>query len=107
MAAGDKDSKGRYLDPAAAIDAGLMKRKLAIVPMGGGIPRKVAGIVGEGAANVQKVYREISPAAQKAIDEARAILKSKKPTAEEMAKRARANKANEVAKIRNQGRNTR
>jgi F0F1-type ATP synthase membrane subunit b/b' len=44
---------------------------------------------------------------EKAIDEARAILKSKKPTAEEMAKRARSNKANEIAKIRNQGRNTR
>ena len=107
MAAGDKDSKGRYIDPTAAINAGLMKKKLGIVPMGGGIPRKVAGIAAEGAANVQKVYREISPAAQKAIDEARAALGSAKPSAEEMAKRARANKANEIAKIRKQGRNTR
>jgi len=107
MAAGDKDSKGRYLDPTAAINAGLMKKKVGEVPLGGGVPRTVAGIVGKGAANVTKVYRELSPAAQKAIDEARAVLKAKKPTAEEMANRARANKANEMEKIRNQGRNTR
>ena len=107
MAAGDKDSKGRYLDPTAAINAGLMKKKLGIVPLGGGIPRKVAGIIGEGATNVQKFYRQISPAAQRSIDEARATMGAKKATAEELARRLAKEKATEIARIRNQGRNTR
>ena len=42
---GAKDSKGRYLDPAAAINAGLMTRKSAGVVSPGKIVAKVAAKV--------------------------------------------------------------
>lgn len=53
------------------------------------------------------VPKKLSPAAERSIAEARKALKSVKPTPAELAKRARAEKANEIAKIRKQGRNTR
>ena len=73
---------------------------------GGGIPRGVGGIGGAGGRNVNPINK-LSPSAEKSIAEARKALGSAKPSPEEMARRARANKANEMEKIRNQGRNTR
>ena len=74
---------------------------------GGGTPRSVGGIGGAGGRNVAPVNRPLSPAAEKSIAEARRALGSTKPSPEEMARRARAAKQNEMEKIRNQGRNTR
>lgn len=48
---GAKDSKGRYLDPAAAINAGLMKRKSGeIISPGKVIAKVVAKVAGKAAA---------------------------------------------------------
>jgi hypothetical protein len=74
---------------------------------GGGAPRSSGGIGGSGGQNVQPVYRELSPSAKNSIAEARAAMGAKKATAEEFARRMAKEKANEIARIRNQGRNTR
>ncbi len=74
---------------------------------GGGVPRGAGGISGSGGQNVQPVYRELTPSAQNSINAARAAMGAKKATAEEMARRMAKEKANEIARIRNQGRNTR
>lgn len=48
---GAKDSKGRYLDPAAAINAGLMKKKSGeIISPGKVVARVVAKVAGKAAA---------------------------------------------------------
>jgi len=74
---------------------------------GGGVPRGVGGISGAGGRNVQPQYKELSPSAQNSIAEARAAMGAKKATADELARRLAKEKANEIARIRNQGRNTR
>jgi len=84
-----------------------MARDSNISQPGGGVPRGSGGISGPGGQNVQPVYRELSPSAQNSINEARAAMGAKKATAEEFARRMAKEKANEIARIRNQGRNTR
>jgi hypothetical protein len=74
---------------------------------GGGGPRVSGGISGSGGKNVQPVYRELTPSAQNSIAEARNAMGAKKATAEELARRLAKEKAAEMARIRNQGRNTR
>jgi hypothetical protein len=69
--------------------------------------RVQGGITGSGGRNVAPVNRQLSESAQRSIAEARKAMGSTKPSEAEMAKRARANKANELEKIRKQGRNTR
>ena len=56
---GAKDSKGRYLDPAAAINAGLMTRKSAGVVSPGKIVAKVAAKVA-GKAAAKKGAKEVA-----------------------------------------------
>jgi hypothetical protein len=52
---GAKDSKGRYLDPAAAINAGLMKKKSGEIVSPGKIVAKVAAkVAGRGLAQAAK-----------------------------------------------------
>lgn len=74
---------------------------------GSGAPRNSGGIGGPGGQNVQPIYRELSPSAQNSIAQARNAMGAKKATAEELARRLAKEKANEMARIRNQGRNTR
>ena len=78
------------------------------------LTRTTGGI--KNARSVGKVYKEGSaapiPRTQAQINEeglakARAVIGATKATPAEMVKRARANKANEIAKIKKQGRNTR
>jgi hypothetical protein len=66
-----------------------------------------AGITGPSGSNVAPINRQLSESAQRSIAEARKAMGSTKPSEAEMAKRARANKANEMEKIKKQGRNTR
>lgn len=74
----------------------------------GGMPsRSGAGISGVPGRNVAPINKPLSESAQRSIAEARKAMGSTKPTPEEMARRARANKANEMEKIKKQGRNTR
>lgn len=84
-----------------------MAKDSNISQTGGGIPRGVGGISGAGGQNVQPVYRELSPSAQNSIAEARRAMGAVKPSPQEMARRARIERQNEIARIRNQGRNTR
>jgi hypothetical protein len=67
-------------------------------------PRKVAGITGSGGKNVDEVYKPLSDAQAarnaKAIEEIRKQLGVKAPTAEELAKRAKADKIKETERIR-------
>lgn len=74
---------------------------------GSGAPRNSGGISGAGGQNVQPVYRELSPSAQKSIAQAREAMGAKAATKEELARRLAKEKASEMARIRNQGRNTR
>ncbi len=74
----------------------------------GGMPaRSSGGISGVPGRNVAPINKPLSESAQRSIAEARKAMGSTKPSAEEMARRARANKANEIEKIKRQGRNTR
>jgi len=73
---------------------------------GGGVPRTSGGITGAAGRNVNPVNK-LSPSAENSIAEARKALGSTKPSPEEMVRRNRANTANDIARIRNQGRNTR
>ena len=84
-----------------------MARDSNISQPGGGVPRGAGGISGPAGRNVQPQYRELSPSAQNSINEARAAMGAKKATAEELARRLAKEKAAEMARIRNQGRNTR
>jgi hypothetical protein len=59
------------------------------------------------AGGTNPVQKKTSPSAQNSIDSARKALGSTKPTAEELKRRLAKDKANEIAKIRRQGRNTR
>lgn len=72
----------------------------------GGTPRTSGGITGAGGRNVNPINK-LSPSAENSIAEARKSLGSTKPSPEEMVRRNRANTANDIARIRNQGRNTR
>jgi hypothetical protein len=74
---------------------------------GGGTPRSSGGIGGAGGSKVNPIYRELSPSAKNSIAQARDAMGAKKATAEELARRLAKEKAAEMARIRNQGRNTR
>ena len=71
-----------------------------------GVPRTSGGITGAGGRNINPVNK-LSPSAENSINEARKILGSAKPSPEEMVRRNRANTANDIARIKKQGRNTR
>ena len=66
--------------------------------------RTTGGISGSGGKNVDKVYKPLSDAQAarnaKAIEEIRKQLGVKAPTAEELAKRAKADKIKETERIR-------
>ena len=73
----------------------------------GGTPRSTGGISGGGSRNVTPIYRELSPSAQKSIAEARKALGASKPDPKAVARKMTQDKAREMERIRNQGRNTR
>jgi hypothetical protein len=69
--------------------------------------RTTGGIAGPGGKNVGKVYKPLSDAQiaknLKAVEEIRKMLGAKKPTAEEIAKRAKADKIKEIERARGRG----
>ena len=71
--------------------------------------RTAGGIAGAGGKNVGKVYKPLSEAQAaknlKAVEGIRKQLGAKKPNAEEVAKRLKAEKLREMERIRRQGRN--
>jgi hypothetical protein len=71
--------------------------------------RTAGGIAGAGGKNVDKIYKPMSEAQAaknlKAVEGIRKQLGAKKPTAEEVAKRLKAEKLREMERIRRQGRN--
>lgn len=74
----------------------------------GAVPARMGGgISGASGRNVAPINKPTTPSAQESIDAARKALGSTKPSPEEMVRRARANTANDIARIRKQGRNTR
>jgi hypothetical protein len=84
-----------------------MAKESPMASNGGGVPRTSGGIGGAGGKNVQPTYKELSPSAESSIAKAREAMGVKKATAEELARRLAKEKVAEMARIRNQGRNTR
>lgn len=84
-----------------------MAKDSNISQTGGGVPRSAGGIGGAAGKNVQPKYKELTPSAEASIAQAREAMGAKKATADELARRLAKEKIAEMARIRNQGRNTR
>jgi hypothetical protein len=83
-----------------------MAKDSNISQTGGGVPRSSGGIGGPAGRNVNPMNK-LSPSAENSIAKARETMGVKKASAEELARRLAKEKATEMARIRNQGRNTR